>query len=199
LPDLEPRLIPKQDSARLIFLSRISRKKNLDYAIRALMRVQGDVTFDIYGPIEDDRYWRECEKLIEGLPANIKVMYKGPVPGEQITTTFSEYHGFLFPTAGENFGHVIWEALFAGCLPLISDRTPWKNLGEHDIGWMVPLERETWYQAAISELISMPAEAHYERAQAAHAYACDHMQDDTVLDANQHMLARVLGEGKAGG
>ena len=40
---------------------------------------------------------------------------------------FSEYDVFLFPTMAENYGHVIFEAMAGGCVPIISDRTPWNN------------------------------------------------------------------------
>ncbi|NLT68932.1 MAG: hypothetical protein GXX84_20290 [Acidobacteria bacterium] len=41
---------------RTVFLSRVSRKKNLAEAIRLLDALQGHVEFDIYGPIEDISY-----------------------------------------------------------------------------------------------------------------------------------------------
>jgi hypothetical protein len=40
----------------------------------------------------------------------------------------AEYDLFLFPTLGENYGHVISEALASGCPVVISDQTPWRNL-----------------------------------------------------------------------
>ena len=69
---------PKQaGSARIIFLSRIARKKNLDVALKFLAKVNGEVQFDIYGPIEDKSYWQECEALIHKLPKSIQVRYRG--------------------------------------------------------------------------------------------------------------------------
>ena len=37
----------------IIFLSRLTRKKNLDYALTLLNSLNGNVKFEIYGPIED--------------------------------------------------------------------------------------------------------------------------------------------------
>jgi len=41
------------DSLKVLFLSRISRKKNLEGAIKMLKGLKGDVQLNIYGPLED--------------------------------------------------------------------------------------------------------------------------------------------------
>ena len=43
---------------RLVFLSRISKMKNLDLALEALEAITAPVLVDIYGPTEDADYWR---------------------------------------------------------------------------------------------------------------------------------------------
>src|SRR5262249_10238318 len=54
-----------------LFISRVSRTKNLAQAIELLAGIKGDVIFDIYGPIDDARYWEECQKSIARAPANV--------------------------------------------------------------------------------------------------------------------------------
>lgn len=114
---------------RLVYLSRIVRKKNLYGAIKLLKSVTQKVTFDIYGPIEEKSYWERCVSLIRELPSNVEANYKGDVIPEEVLNTFSKYDLFLFPTHGENYGHVIYEALSAGTSVLLSDQTPWTNSG----------------------------------------------------------------------
>lgn len=127
---------------RVIFISRIHPKKNLLKAIELFNGVVGEVEFDIYGPIEEKQYWEECKSCISRLPNNIKVKYKGIVSHNQIINIFKKYHIFLFPTLGENFGHVIAEAFISGCPVIISDRTPWLNLENKNVGWDIPLHNE---------------------------------------------------------
>ena len=55
---------------RVVFISRVSPMKNLDFALKVLSSVKGDVVFDIYGPQEDKIYWAECESLINKLPVS---------------------------------------------------------------------------------------------------------------------------------
>ncbi len=137
--DLIPKLIHHSDNLKIIFLSRVSREKNLDYAISVLRCVKRQVAFDIYGPVENQDYWDECKILIKALPSNIQVSYRGTVHSDQVVNIFSQYDVFLFPTGGEAFGNVISESLLAGTPVLISDQTPWKNMEEFGFGWDLPL------------------------------------------------------------
>lgn len=148
---------PEKNSGhvKMAFVSRVSRMKNLDGAIQILSRVTTSVVFDIYGPIEDTAYWTECQALMELLPTNVHVTYKGALPHEHIAATLAEYHLLFLPTLGENFGHVIIEALQQGCLTLISDRTPWRNLRKECVGWDLPLEDQSAFVSAIHEAAEM--------------------------------------------
>lgn len=139
--------------AKFVFISRIVRKKNLKAAISYFKNIDGDVTFDIYGPIEDKDYWQECQDEIKLLPSNIKVNYCGLVSHDQIHETFSRYHAFLFPTLSENFGHVIAEALSVGCPVIISDQTPWNDVQYIDGGWSIPLDKIENFTSAIKDVL----------------------------------------------
>lgn len=123
----EIRHITRTDAGSLhvIFLSRISRKKNLLFAVKILQQVGGDIVFDIYGNMEDVSYWKECEEELKKLPGNVEWEYKGEADAEQVVKIFAKYDVFLFPTMAENYGHVIFEAMAGGCAPIISDKTPW--------------------------------------------------------------------------
>jgi len=61
---------------RIVFLSRISRMKNLDFALTLLDGLEGTIEFDIYGPIEDQIFWRECQQIAHQLPPNVQVSYR---------------------------------------------------------------------------------------------------------------------------
>jgi len=144
------------EKIKVIFLSRISPKKNLDYALRILKKVNIPVYFDIYGPKEDIGYWSKCQNLIDMLPNNIKVDYLGLVEPEQVSGVFTEYDLFFFPTHGENYGHVIAESLLVGTPVLISDQTPWRNLSERELGWDIPLIDEVLFVQTIEKLYDLP-------------------------------------------
>jgi glycosyltransferase involved in cell wall biosynthesis len=126
---------------RVCFLSRISSKKNLDFALKVLSDVCVPVQFDIYGPQESLSYWKICQQLISGLPPNISVFYAGTVEHAQVCYTIAKYEIFFLPTRGENFGHVFIESWMAGVPVLISDQTPWRGLMQKNLGWDFSLDK----------------------------------------------------------
>lgn len=139
---------------KCVFISRISRKKNLLFALHFLQKVNGDVEFDIYGP-KDEAYWDECLVAIKGLPKNIHVCYKGVLNREDVHSTFTDYDLLLFPTLSENYGHVIVESLVSGCPILISDQTPWKELELYHAGYSFSLENMDVFSDAVQEYVDM--------------------------------------------
>lgn len=126
----------KKDSLEVVWVSRITEKKNLLKAIEILSDVKLEVKLTIYGPIHTAEYWEKCKKELDNLPKNIRYEYKGNIESERMVETLSKYQVFLFPTLGENYGHVIQEALSAGCPCILSDQTPWRNLEEQGVGFV---------------------------------------------------------------
>ena len=172
-----PRNVPnfeKQSSChhlRGIFLSRICKMKNLSYALEILSDVTSEIEFDIYGIIEDKEYWESCKKQFDKLPANITCTYKGEAMPEKVIELFGEYDFFLLPTLGENYGHVIFESLAGGCIPVISDQTPWLDLYEQGVGYISSLSDKHRFVSAIGELCDLPGDELLKKQRKAYDYA----------------------------
>ena len=128
-----------EDGLTVAFLSRICPPKNLLGAIKCLENVQSKVNFTVYGPKEDEIYWEMCKAKLEKLPKNIQWKYCGDVPSEEVQEKLQRHEVFLLPTMGENYGHVIFEALSVGCIPIISDQTPWGIIAQKNAGFVLPL------------------------------------------------------------
>lgn len=147
--------IKKQEcDLRLVYIARIHPMKNTLKAIEYLAGVTGNVTYHVYGSIEDKAYWDMCLEAIRKLPANIKVEYKGVIDHEQVPQVISEYHAYYMPTSGENFGHSIVESMLVGRPVIISDQTPWTQIGEHG-SYAFPVDAKNDYRQAIQELCDM--------------------------------------------
>lgn len=163
VPNLPAKYVPKEltlekklGELKLVFISRIFPKKNLKFALEVLKEIkEGNIIFDIYGPMEDKEYWKECEKVIKEMPSNIKVTYKGEVLHSDIENVFSKYHAFFFPTLGENYGHVIVEAMMSNCIVILSKGvTPWNDyINRLDVG--AYLENKSDFIEIIKKLIYM--------------------------------------------
>lgn len=190
------RPIKSPGTVRIVSLSRISRKKNLKFALRLFENIQGVVEFDIYGPIEDDAYWEECQQLMAQLPGNVQAAHQGAVPSEQVEAILSQYHLFLFPTQGENFGHVILESLSAGCPILISDQTPWQNLQENFAGWNLPLNDPEAFRRTLQTVINMDHVSWMLWSTSAKRLADSFNANISLVDANRTMFLDALAQRK---
>jgi glycosyltransferase involved in cell wall biosynthesis len=165
--------------ARLVFISRVSPKKNLDMALRALQGISGSVSYDIFGPIEDAAYWNKCKALIAALPSNVKVKHRGELRPEEVRQKFGEYDAFLFPTRGENFGHVIAESLSASCPVICTDTTPWTERLRHGGGLVIEPATVTGLREILHQVVAAsPAERQTARLEAARVYREWHTAKD---------------------
>lgn len=177
---------------RVVFVSRILPMKNLLFALKMLQGLSGDVYFDIYGSVGDAEYWNQCKKAIDTLPANVRVKYMGFIEHERVGEVFAEHELFLLPTLGENYGHVICEALSAGCPVLISDQTPWRNLQEKRVGWDIPLDEEERFRAILQQCVDADEEWHAALAERAAEYGQMVASDPEVIEENRRMFRYAI-------
>ena len=142
-----PGLLEKANGLlKIIFLSRICEHKNLALAIDAVKEMQDkSVELTICGPVYEDEYWDRCKKKLNDLDCTWT--YKGEVPSEQVQEMLAQQDVFILPTKSENYGHVIFEALSVGCIPVISDRTPWQCVADCKAGYVLPLETGAFTKA----------------------------------------------------
>lgn len=187
-PASVPQFQADEGPLRMCFLSRISPKKNLSFALEALRMVSEPVALDIYGPTEDGAYWEKCQAIMRELPPNVQARYCGQVAHDDVMTVFSRYELFLFPTLGENFGHVIVESLLAGTPVLLADTTPWMDLNQSGAGRVLPLGNPSPWARAIDEFASAdpPAKAAARKAARQRAEAFCH--DASVVSANRELF-----------
>jgi glycosyltransferase involved in cell wall biosynthesis len=169
-------------------LSRIAPKKNLDFALRVLANVQSKVFFTIYGPIEAPAYWLACQELISTLPTNVQVFYSGEVRPIDVRKRLAEQDLFFLPTRGENYGHVIHEALSAGLPVLISDQTPWQEVNMRGVGWTFSLDSEKAFAQQIDTVAAWSEEITTEMRHSAQVYAQERAIDPAVLKANRTLF-----------
>jgi glycosyltransferase involved in cell wall biosynthesis len=178
---------------RLLFLGRITRVKNLHFALEALRNVRTSVRFDIIGPVNDAGYWQECKRIVAMLPTHITVRQLGPISNADVSQTMRGYDLLFLPTAGENFGHSIFEALSSGVPVLISDQTPWHDLEKKDAGWDLPLDDTQRFSRAIDSFSKLDFAARVHLARGARALAEKWVKESDAVDRNRAMLRQALG------
>lgn len=127
----------KIDKLRLVYISRISPKKNLkfflDNAVSKIDLIEG---FDIYGFIDDHDYFESLN--IEQFDG--KVNYKGVIDNKFVPKLLQSYDLFVLPTKGENFGHAICESLLCGTPVVISKFNPFYDVNINNAGYVLDLD-----------------------------------------------------------
>jgi glycosyltransferase involved in cell wall biosynthesis len=190
-----PPLAPRGPGSpfRLALLARISPMKNLLGAIDIMSRVEGvNVELDLLGILEDADYWRRCEAAMARLPGNVRVSYVGPVAPADVDRVLAAYDAFLLPTLGENYGHVIREALSAGLPVLISDRTPWRGLEARGAGADLPLDDLDAFADRIRTWAALSPDRFQAMRQAARALGDDPAAAEAAVEANRRMFQAAL-------
>lgn len=182
LEDFDPSEKPlkKPGYVKMIFLSRFYQKKNFKFLLENVKAIKGNVEIDMIGPIVDEKYLQECMDLIAELPENIEVRIKKSIPHSDVIKTLKNYHFFVLPTLHENFGHIFLEAFSAGCPIIISDRTPWLNLEEKNVGWSIPLENSEKWRGTLQECVEMDQNHYSDLSQNARKFVEEWIRENDL-------------------
>jgi glycosyltransferase involved in cell wall biosynthesis len=178
----------EDEALRIIFLSRISPMKNLEFALEALMLVRLPVTFDIYGEFNDLGYWEHCQTLISKMPDHVSVSYHGGLEHHEVKATLAQHDLFFLPTRGENYGHAIVESFAAGTPVLISDATPWRNLADAGAGRELPLGNPEIFAAAIDRFAQLSSAKQARMREQTMTFFENHCVDVRAIEASRDLF-----------
>jgi glycosyltransferase involved in cell wall biosynthesis len=114
----------KKESLRLLFLSRLHPKKQLEVLLKALSLLHTaspDLLWQLdiagYG---EPAYLASLQKLAERLNISHRCRWLGHVQGDAKTCLLQQADWFLLPSAAENFGIAVVEAMAAGTPVIVS-------------------------------------------------------------------------------
>lgn len=187
--------IKKKGSVKCIFYSRIDRKKNLKFFLALLCDIKlGQISLDIVGPVEDEKYWAECRELIQKMPSRVTVNIISGVDYDTGVNKLLKAHIFVLPTLSENFGYVILEAMAAGCTLLISNRTEWGAIAAEGIGNVIALEKPEEWIAAIHNFVEMDGEEFAAASAKARRFAEDWLRRPDHVAATASLIDSVIAE-----
>jgi len=180
-------VLKKNKQLKLLFFSRITSKKNLLYALKLLKNANKEnLTLDIYGTLEDQDYWLECENYINS--HKLSAVYCGELEPKEINSVLSNYHFLLFPTLHENYGHVIVEALTAGCGLIISTNTPWRELKHANVGYDINLKNQNEFDQAIDKLYLLNQEEYNKIRNNCYEYINNEILKQNAVQLTKNMF-----------
>ena len=164
-----------------VYIARICKTKNLLEAIGSLTHVKGRVHYRIYGPMEDEQYWSECEAVIKTVPPTVNIEYMGALDSNLVGDVYRQSDCTILPTVTENYGHSIAESLVAGCPCIIPQgTTPWDSI-DLQAGFTYPLGNETRLAEIIQKMVDMDQKEYSELIQSTYAYARDRISSVSLI------------------
>lgn len=134
----------------ILYYARILPNKQLLYLLNLIEELaMPGIELRIVGPVEDESYWNECNKVINKLQSkNIEVTYNGAIHLNDLPEVARGSHLGVLPTTTENYGHSILEVMSLGIPMLLSDKTPWNDITAFQAGKAIDLRnKEDWKEA----------------------------------------------------
>ena len=138
--------VEASNALKILYLGRVEEDKNLLFLLETLIDVQRPLSLDIYGAIRDENYWGKCLEVIETLPKNIRIEYKGELERQGIARIGFRYSYLINPSKSENYGHSIAEALSVGMKVIVSYGTPWEEIGVRGLGHFLGFAKREWVE-----------------------------------------------------
>ena len=184
----------EEGELRMVSMARIAPEKNTLFALEALKGYAGDgtIVFDLYGQIYNEAYWQTCMAVIDELPSNVTVEYRGMVESDRVAEVIGHYHFLFLPSRGENFGHVILESFTAARPVLISDQTPWRKLEKENCGYDLPLD-ESLFAEKIGELEELNGDGWKKMCDASRKKAEEFCNDEGNLERYRRIFGDYRG------
>lgn len=174
---------------KMVFVGRAHPIKNLDFLLKVIKEITGEIELTIIATLEDLDYWEFCQSIIKSFPPNIRVNLLIDLPHEKIEENILSNHIFGLPTKGENFGHSIFESLAAGRPVLISDQTPWRNLEKSKAGWDLSMNDVAGFKEIIQKIIGMDVTQLSEWCMGAWKHAEMYSANSIIRNEFLHMFA----------
>lgn len=144
-------------SKRLLYFSRISKKKNIPSLLKAWAKIRPVGWELVIAGNDNSNSLPDIVTLANELKIRNSVSFTGPLYGEEKKNIFNTSDLFVLPTFSENFGIVVAEALQHKLPVITTTGTPWQGLVENNCGWWVEPTVEG-IRSALEDAIQLPDE-----------------------------------------
>ncbi|MBQ6050928.1 MAG: glycosyltransferase family 4 protein [Bacteroidaceae bacterium] len=182
----------KQGELRVVFIARIQMVKNIKFAVQAVCKMKSKVQFDIYGPLEQPEYLKECMEIAKTAPRNVTISYCGELDPTVVGKCFRKYDCFLFPTINENYGHSIAEALANGVPVILSkDTTPWNAINDK-AGFVCSLNDINDFTCALEKIAAFNNEEYHELQLKVQEFYKEISAKDNAIEGHKIMFNSII-------
>ena len=151
--DVPTDLAPAEKSGRLkaLVVCRLHPVKQLDMLVRLWCELSPEGwELEIAGPGEPE-YVAHLKRLVE-TAENVAIRFTGEVDGVAKWEKLGAADLFILPSASENFGMSVAEAMAAATPVLTTDGTPWQELDAMGAGWTTGVDASSFRPTLASAL-----------------------------------------------
>ena len=137
----------------ILFLGRIHRIKGLDLLIKVfsdLAKFLDDVKLVIAGP--DDGYLTSLKKLVADSEISEKVLFTGPLYGQEKLKAYVDADVYILPSFYETFPMTLLEAMACGTPVIVTDRCGIADVINGQAGLVVPYDKDQLRDALLHML-----------------------------------------------
>ena len=141
------------DEKIILYLGRIHKIKGPDLLARAFAELSKEidnVKLVIAGP--DDGYLTSLKKLVADLEISDKVLFTGPLYGEEKLRAYVDADVYVLPSVYETFPVVVLEACACGVPVIVTDRCGIADIVDNKVGYMVEYNKDQLKSAMIKVL-----------------------------------------------
>jgi glycosyltransferase involved in cell wall biosynthesis len=199
--DLPPRNLMRNqwripaESKLVLYLGRISRKKNLLELVHAFDEAGlADAHLVIAGPVSETDYFGELQREISHRTSAKRIILREPVYGDELRAALSAADLFVLPSLNENFGNSAAEAVAANVPVLLTDTCGIAPIIHGRAGLAIPLG-----VAALTEgLVQMLDPDFRRRMTEGREDVKRELSWDEPIQQTEELYERVIAEGKRG-
>lgn len=179
------------------FLGRLHPIKKVEHVLYAIGKLKDDglsvgnvLSFQIMGQY-DDAYEQWLKDEVERLGIADCVEFVGFVSGKEKYDRLSKLSALMVPSAQENFGMIVPEALICGTPVYASLGTPWSELNACNAGWWKDNEPET-IAGVIKDILSLTDEQLLEKGRNGRQLMEDNYEQHKVAEMMKCLYEWVL-------
>jgi glycosyltransferase involved in cell wall biosynthesis len=178
-----------------LFLSRLHPGKGALDLVRAWARVRPEGWRLVLAGPDEDGHRANVERAVRELGLEAVTRFAGPVGDDEKWDLYRRADLFVLPTASENFGIVVAEALAAGTPVVTTKGAPWRVLEERACGWWIDRGVEP-LEAALREATALDDDTRRAMGVRGRAYAEANLSWEHIAEEMAAAYRWVLGNGE---
>ena len=140
------------DERILLYLSRLSPKKNPEMLIRSFANLDLPKTKLVLAGPNESGYLEKLQSIRKELGLESDIIFTGPLYGNEKISELVDADIFVLPSTNENFGNVIAESVAAGTPVVITDKCGIAPYIKDRVGLVVSPAQDELQQAILTLL-----------------------------------------------